>query len=199
MKRLIFKLSSLALISVLILMSLSSCKTSEKTSEVIDNINRAVEQNNKKDTSQTIKSTDGLVQVTAPGDYTVQKNLSEDANIQIANLLQEKYFIVISEPKTDFPAGFTIDDYYDLLSGNFKKELEKAALLPPVNIKVGNYNAKQFEVSGVVNKLDVKYAITVVETEKNFHQVQVWTLKDNFDKTRDEFQGILTSLKEVSK
>lgn len=187
MKKSISKASALLLVSIFLISVFTGCDLSKSLS------------NSAKGKTKIVKSTDGFSQITVPESWSETTTLNEAAVIQVANAAAEKYLIVISEPKEDFSENTTVDDYYNIILENFKTGLENANLHPPVKTTVNGKKALQFEVQGEVNKIKAAYIVTIVETDKNFHQIMSWTLQSRYEKNKAELLDVVSSFKEVSK
>ncbi|NNE93516.1 MAG: hypothetical protein HKN23_17860 [Verrucomicrobiales bacterium] len=141
---------------------------------------------------RAIPSNDGLVELTGPKSW---KDLStmlgvEDASVQIGNIFQEEYLVVISEPKSDFDDDFTTKDYTELirelnLEGT-DQSTDETALNP---IQVNGLDGFQYEFQARIDGLDIVYLMTIVGGKDHFHQVMAWTMPSKkavaFPKFRD--------------
>lgn len=142
---------------------------------------------------ETFLSLNGEFQVTADDSWSVQHDLNEEADLSIANLFEEKYLIVLSERKSDFDAGYTLDDFSALVEESFAGGDALPVLSKPADI--GGYEAKQFEYEEDVDGYDVTYLVTAIETEEHFHQVIAWALTDEFQELEQELLEVTASFK----
>src|SRR5687768_5927209 len=67
-------------------------------------------------TTKTIASTDGRSQLTVPGNWRVDSQLHEGAELQVSDRVSEMYVVVLSESKADFD-NITIDKHAELTRG----------------------------------------------------------------------------------
>ncbi|MGI9056164.1 MAG: hypothetical protein ACR2F2_10235 [Pyrinomonadaceae bacterium] len=146
---------------------------------------------------KVLDCTDGKCRLTVPGSWKIEKDLNNDANFQAANALAEQYAIVISESKQDFTGEMSLDDYVELITKDIETRIDDAAISETKSITINGYPAKQFEVSGSVDKIKAKWIYTFVDAPKNFHQILVWTLASKFDSNKPVLLDVVNSFKET--
>ena len=122
--------------------------------------------------------------------------MHEDAVIQAASLIGEQYIIIIRENREDFGSKFTLDSLTDIARDNFKKGATDTFLSQPISVKINGYPARQFETSGEVDNIKVKYLYAIIETPQNYYQIITWTLSSKFDKNKSIFSEVINSFKE---
>ena len=151
----------------------------------------------KSQSPKVITSTDNMCQVTVPGNWQKQTDLHDDATIQSASLIKEQYLIIIREDKQDFGSRFTLDSLTEIVRDNFKKAATETTLTVPITVNVNGYPARQFETSGEIDNLKIKYLYAIVETPHNYYQIITWTLSSKFDKNKTVFLDVINSFKEI--
>lgn len=151
----------------------------------------------KSQTPQVFTSTDNICQVTVPGNWKNLPELHEDAIIKAGNLFGEQYLIIIRENKEDFGKNFTLDNITEISRDNFKSAATDTFLSEPISVKINGYPAKQFETSGEVENLKVKYIYSIVETPNNYYQIIAWTLNSKYDQNKSIFLDVMNSFKET--
>jgi hypothetical protein len=148
-------------------------------------------------TGTVIVASDGQSQITVPDDWRQINTLNDKAEIQAGNNSKNVYIIVLTENKEDF-TGF--QKYSELaLSSNFITGLESPDVKGPTNVTINGKSALQYEILAVVDGLKVAYLYTLVEGEKNYHQIIVWTVQSKFDANESLFQRVTQSFQELSK
>ncbi|HEX9961360.1 MAG TPA: hypothetical protein VGB00_10530 [Pyrinomonadaceae bacterium] len=175
------------LISGLFLFAVTGCGVFNKIKSEIDNAQKP----------QVIVSTDGKYQITAPGGWQKQTSLNDEATLQAANLRGELYVIVISESKEDIDASVNLDLVTDAVKENLTKTVTGATFSEPVSTTVNGLPAKQFEVSGEVEKIKVTYLYSLVDAPQNYYQVITWTLTPRFESGKGKLQEVINSFKET--
>ncbi|HZG14082.1 MAG TPA: RDD family protein [Candidatus Bathyarchaeia archaeon] len=147
---------------------------------------------------ETFLSHDQQFQVTAPSSWRNDSSLNEEADISISNDFGVKYFMVLSEKKDDFDSGVTLQDYLQIVEGNYEVEMEERPLQLPQETSVNGYPAIDFSFEQEVEDgVEVAYMVTVVDTGTHFHQLHAWTLASKYDGVKEELQGIIQSFQKV--
>ena len=65
------------------------------------------------------------------------------------------------------------------------------------SLKINGFDAKQFEASGTVDKIKIKYIFTVVDTPDHFYQIVAWTLTSKFEENKPALLDVISSFKLV--
>ena len=146
---------------------------------------------------QTIVCTDGKCQLTVPGSWSVQKDLNAEANFQAGNPLAEQYAIIISEAKVDFPPKTNLDGYTEIIKQTATETTVDPVFSEVKTIVVNGYPARQFELSGAVDDIKANWIYTLIEGEKNYHQVLMWTLDTRYKANKPVFLETLNTFKEL--
>lgn len=160
-----------------------------------------------KTTYETVK-TEQKYSLDLPSYLEKGTGLHDDASLQYQNLLKEFYIVVIEDDKATlyksieengieemYPKNFT--GYTDLLVAGFKEN-------PDVNLdgnfkdwKIGTLPAKNFDMAGTLEGIDIYYHYTLVEGKDAYYQVMQWTLADRKDTYKEEMDKIAKSFKEL--
>ena len=142
---------------------------------------------------QTITSDFSSISVDFPESWKTE-NLNDVATIQMARIAKEQYMIVIEEESVDFSDDFSVGDYADIIRTSMETVIETPEATEITDSVVGGVAAKQFELSGSVNKIKVTYFITCVENDGMFHQFTAWSLQSKYDEAKPVFESILESV-----
>ncbi len=145
-----------------------------------------------------IKSTDGKFQVTVPGDWSTETNLNKLASIQVGKSREEMYLIVITEPKADFPKGYTLKEFTKIVRDQMVKAMSGSTATDAESVTVNGNSAQRYELSANVEKIKAKYINTTVETKEHFHQVLCWTMDSKFSSNKSKLLEVVNSFKEAS-
>lgn len=146
---------------------------------------------------QVIASNDGKYQLTVPGGWRKQNGLHDDAGIQAANPVGEQYVIIIADSKADFGKSANLDYITKIVRDGLNESLAGPVLSDPVPTTINGLPAKQFEASGEVENIKIKYLYAVVDAPQNYYQIITWTLASRFDKNRDKLLEVINSFKET--
>ena len=148
--------------------------------------------------AETFISRDQQFQITAPSSWRNDSTLNEEADISISNDFGVKYFMVLSEKKDDFESGVNLQDYLQIVEGNYEVEMTERPVQLPQETSVNGYPAIAFSFEQQVeDEVEITYVVTVVDTGTHFHQLHAWTLASKYDGVKEELQGIMQSFQEV--
>lgn len=146
--------------------------------------------------SKVVVSTDGHSQLTLSSDWEVINTLNKEAELQVGNRKQQIYAIVITENKDDFES---FGKYADLCYSKFVGTIDKPDVTGPTQITINGKPAIQYKISGAVKSLNVVYLYTLIEGNKYFDQLILWTLHSKFDTNENAMQHVIESFQEISK
>lgn len=159
--------------------------------------------------AKEIKSVDGSVSINTPDSWSPQPDLNKEADLQVADPTSELYLIVLSEKKTDFDAGMTLQKHSDTTRNVFLQNTgiaSTAQVTGPTPLVINGKQAIQYTITANVTvknekNEDVTYSVvywhTTVETETKFHQILAWTLSNFVATKSEELQQVIKSFQEV--
>jgi len=186
MKRLLISISTLVLTFFLF----TGCST------FAEGVKEGLEQakSNDIESVQTIKSDLSNISMSFPESWK-EATLNDVATIQMSLEAKEQYMIVIEETSEDFEDEFTVDDYATIIMENMKTTVEGADVSMINESIIGNnISARQFELSGSVNKIKAKFLITCIEHEDVFYQFTAWSTQSKYEEAKPVFENILKSI-----
>ena len=123
----------------------------------------------------TIKSKDGKYEITVPGNMSEAPSLNKDAQLTAANRPNELYVFVLTNKKSDYADGQTLDEHADILRNALQKQLTDADASTTENVTVNGREGRRFRVAGGKDGIKLTYFLTIVETADNFHHIWTWT------------------------
>ncbi|GGL56375.1 hypothetical protein [Planomonospora parontospora] len=141
-----------------------------------------------------VKATDGKSEITVPSDWK-KLALLDSAGIQQGNTVKEQYLMVISEDQSAF--DFDLDGYAEAVTAKMRESLTDPVLGEPRSLFVNGAPARQYELRGKTQGLDIVYWVTFVEGEQNFHQVVAWTLASRSDAHGPLLRQVSATFKEA--
>lgn len=147
---------------------------------------------------KVLKSPDGRFEITVPAGWRENAGLQSTANIKAGNPLQEMYLLVMTQPKTDFAADVTLDQFTELTLKSMRKNVDSADSTPPITIRINGNLARQYQVQGIVNSLKIAYLVTTVETREHYHKIVTWTLRSRIDKNQPILEGVTNSFRDTA-
>ncbi len=134
--------------------------------------------------------------ISIPASWSTLNDLNEMAEIQVGNLFKEAYTIILSENKMDF-SDMTLQLHSDITRSLIQEGLENYQQSAPEQIKVNNYPAIRYQLSGTVDGTNVIYWHVTIETDDYYHQLLLWSLKSKFDGNKADFNSVINSFSKV--
>ena len=121
--------------------------------------------------------------------------LNESADIELADLNDEKYFLALMEEKEDF--NWTYEEYRDHMF-EVDAKIYGATVNDIQDIKIGEYNCNFIEFNPNLDNSALQFymQIYIIETDNYYGQLLTWTLNSKKDEYRDEFFEIVKTFKE---
>lgn len=123
----------------------------------------------------TIKSKDGKYEITVPGNMSESPSLNKDAQLTAANRINELYVFVLTNNKSSYADGQTLDQHADVLREALLRQLTDSDATTPEKVTVNGRAARRYRVSGVKDSVKLAYFMTIVETADQFHHIWTWT------------------------
>ena len=123
----------------------------------------------------TIKSQDGKYEITVPANMSESPSLNKDAQLTAANRPNELYVFVLTNKKSDYADGQTLDEHADILRNALLKQLTNADASTPETVTVNGREGRRYRVSGGKDGIKLTYFLTIVESDDNFHHIWTWT------------------------
>jgi hypothetical protein len=132
--------------------------------------------------------------VEVPESWT-EMDLNEDADIEMGNLRQEQYLLIIEEPGEDFTSDFTLDDYISIFYEILPTSFESPEATEIKNTMVGrNIPAKQFEITGSLEGVEIKYMLVAFEMGDVFYQINMWSTQVKYEANLPVFTRVIDSV-----
>lgn len=135
-----------------------------------------------------------------PDYMTKTYSLNDIASLQYQNIQREAYTIVIEDEKAHLESlGIKFVDAEDFLAEfveNYKAGEENRKLSPAANFNANGNSASQTALEWTEEVGNFYMLITVVESKTHFYKIMSWTLGENQDKLKADFQKIAQSLKD---
>ena len=103
----------------------------------------------------------------------------------------------LEKTAADFDTDFTVDDYIAIIVENMKTNIGDAECSEVKDAMIGiggTLSAKQFEISGSVDKIKAKYFVTCFKSGGVFYQVMAWSLQTKYGEAKVVFDTILESV-----
>lgn len=146
--------------------------------------------------TRTLTSSDGALQFQVPSSWSARTDLNDSAALQAGDPEAEAYAVVIEDPRAPFQA-FDLGRFADTQMQELVGAVELANLAEPRLVPVGDREAIQYQLTGVLNGVEVAYLYTFIETPDRFLRVVAWSLASNFTANRDELEAVAASVRQL--
>lgn len=137
---------------------------------------------------------DNQFSILKPKAWRIMNDLNEEADMQMGNLKQEAYAIVLTESKIDFDDA-SLQAYSDLTRGFLSESLKKYKESAPDHFTIQSHPAIKYTLTGNISFLKLKYWHVSIETKDHFHQIVVWSLNSKFEDNKAIYQKVIHSFK----
>src|ERR1044072_2418523 len=122
-----------------------------------------------------IKSKDGKYEIPVPANMTESPSLNKDAQLTAANRPNELYVFVLTNKKSDYADGQTLDQHAEILRDALLKQLTDGDASTLENIVISGREARRYRVTGIRDGVKLAYFMTIVESADHFHHIWAWT------------------------
>lgn len=128
-------------------------------------------------------------------------DLHSDASLQYQNIEKEIYALVIDEKKSKmqhYDLSYTVDSYFkNIASQPFLENIKDAKISGPTKLKIGENKAIRAMITGKIDKTEVVYQLSVIETPFTFYQLLIWTKAERFEKLENDIERMILSFREL--
>lgn len=145
-----------------------------------------------------------------PISYNKVFDLNDSASLQLSNIVQNKYCIIIQDEKEGLSQNKINFSGIEEAMNFYSKNLINSLIDNPnkkisdfKSVTVNGYNAGEILIEGDVYDEEIKknltlfYLYSVIETDKFYYQIFSWCLKDKKDTYLNEFRKMANSFKET--
>lgn len=140
------------------------------------------------------RAADGSFEVKAPV-WFEPAELNDAAELELATRTTEQYFLVLSEPRSDFVGS--LDEYGELTLGRYCATLGSCAQGRQVPRTLDGHAAVETVIEGRMGEVPFTMVHTLVEGEWAWFQVLAWTLHDRFPRNEPELRLLVDSFDEL--
>ena len=141
---------------------------------------------------------DGRFEILQPNGWELMENLNDVASLQMADASKEAYMVIISEPISDFDAGYTVQKHSEVTRNTFIGNIQDGKLVSgPRNIRINGMEGVECGISARIEDIEVLYSHVAVKSSRHYHQVLFWSTKAGFKSNKPVFDKILNSLTEI--
>jgi hypothetical protein len=142
--------------------------------------------------AQIVISNHGDFEIDKPANWSIQRDLNPEANLQIGN--STSYLIAFSDSRRIVGAT-TLQDYAHEQTQTMAHGLEDANVSEPSTLVIDGHAAVEYVVRGVADKVDTTGIITVVETPSTFYRIISWTETRLFQNQQATLRRVIRSFR----
>jgi hypothetical protein len=137
------------------------------------------------DSTATLKSDDGKVQLVMPAGWVTQKSSNPSAALEGRNEDSNAFVMVLVTDRSD--PYETLDDYAKARRDEVLSHLVNAKYTGPDELEIGGFKAQQYEVHGTspVSKVDFGYFLTIVRMRRHYLEIVSWSTERHFAENSD--------------
>ena len=139
---------------------------------------------------------DDSFSVIMPASWSLQKNLNDNADLQMGNPFKEAYAVILSDNKMDLD-NFSLDEHSNLTRSFITNSLRDFQESEPEYFYVGEHEAVRYQLAGTIDGIHAVYWHVTIETENYFHQFILWSLKSKFSKNEADFDAVIQSFEVI--
>ncbi len=185
---------------LLIVINFISCK--EVIKEVFDSSSSKAETLDLSDFKEI--SVDNLYKVAVPEYMKEIQKLHDEASLKYGNIYKETYTVIIHENKDEFIDLFkeydeyneensVVENYSDVQIKMIRERLEVKRVIPYNVTEINKLEARQVQVEGKVDGMDITYMLAFVEGDENMYFIMNWAESKKIKKYEDTFKSIIDS------
>jgi hypothetical protein len=140
--------------------------------------------------------------ISLPTYMTKTIGLNESAAIQYKSTVKDVYGFVIYDTKEELTLAEmqygSIQEFYDYFIKDFLKDQEKRKISTPQTQKKGETSFIECDATYYDSeaKTEIYYFVGIVETKIAYYKVLSWSVAENKDKFKADFQKILYCIKD---
>ena len=157
---------------------------------------------NDSDVMKTVFAKNRSSQLEMPSNWTEITGVdrSPDASIQYGNMLGEKYAMVVTETKASLYDAFgneefSFDDFVEIVKKGMTDQNFQVG--SSTSVTVDGLPGQRIRVAADVDGIPIVYIMTLLESDKNFHQVNAWTLTSREKQNMPILMKVSDSFKEL--
>jgi hypothetical protein len=144
---------------------------------------------------KVVKTSDGYAQLSFPKDWKAATSPNPETKLYHSD--GKSVVTVIRENKSMFSEDMTTDDYCSIITESMIGRLENPVTTESKSVKINNYPALQFEIQGEVQKIKIKYLVSIVETNDSYYQLIAFTSQGEYNKQKSSYGKIFNTFKEI--
>lgn len=151
------------------------------------------------DKIEVVKSKDGQTKIEMPGNWKVSKNINDEADIQVADVLENTAVIVLSESKDDFTDDVDLQEFSKRTRAILEEGWDEYAVVDgPKDVDVGGLKGVQYKLEGADDGVRSTSLHTSIDGSSHYHQILAVTSRSKFSDELATLEKVTNSFREVA-
>lgn len=125
-----------------------------------------------------------------------EKNIETPDTIYFYNEQYESHFLIKEEKKSEALDSLSLDEYLSLSKESISAKLEEVeeSLEETLSLKP---DRKEYYIRGTLEGKSITYAVEVIETEKAFIEMVLWSFTENMEENKGYYEDLLRSFERM--
>ncbi len=145
---------------------------------------------------QSVRFLNGQYSLIRPATWNNLDDLNENADVQLGQLSQEAYMVILGDAKVDFAQPTDIEAHSETTRASLLSSLEDVTVSEPENITINEMNALRYTLHGSIGNIRIKYWHVTIDAPDHFLQILLWSLPSKFDDNQSNFNSVLNSIRQ---
>lgn len=146
------------------------------------------------ETYREFMSSSGKLSIAATDLWEEDQTLHEESDLSLYNEAYQSYLITLADDRERFPEELDLDSYSELIGTTVMKDLAEPRMTETETVKIDSLGGRRFQVEGNIDGVSVTYAFLILENEKEYIQVILWSFTENMENNAAYYDKIIESL-----
>ena len=125
-----------------------------------------------------------------------EKNIEAPDTIYFYNEQYESHFLIKEEKKSEALDSLSLDEYLSLSKESISAKLEEVEESWEEALS-SKPNQKEYYIRGTLEGKSITYAVEVIETEKAFIEMILWSFTENMEENKGYYEDLLRSFERM--
>lgn len=125
-----------------------------------------------------------------------EKNIEAPDTIYFYNEQYESHFLIKEEKKSEAWGSLSLDEYLSLSKESISAKLEEVeeTIEETLSLKPDH---KEYYIRGTLEGKSITYAVEVIETEKAYVEMILWSFTENMEENKGYYEDLLRSFERM--
>lgn len=125
-----------------------------------------------------------------------EKNIEAPDTIYFYNEQYESHFLIKEGKKSEALGSLSLDEYLSLSKESISAKLEEVeeSFEKTISLKP---DQKEYYIRGTLEGKSITYAVEVIETEKAFIEMILWSFTENMEENKGYYEDLLRSFERM--